>query len=202
MHTALADTSRTLRAFLKDQLSPPIAQFLTGTRVATLRSPMEMQDKNLEGLSIWLYRVERDCELLNRPPARLTATQVQHEPLPLRLHYLLTPMLVVGTDTSETEQEMLGKVIQTFHDQPIMEGTLLQGNFGGTDVQLRIRFEPMTLDDTAKMRDMLRLENTYQLSVSYEVSVVNIDSGRLPQDVTPVQVVIPDYGVIVAPGQN
>jgi hypothetical protein len=193
MSTALADTSRTLRRFLSLELAP----FLTGTRVVSLNSPVEMQDQNEQGLSIWLYRVERDSELLNLPRERVSATTMRVEPLPLRLHYLITPLLDVGIASTETEQEMLGRVLQAFHDTPVLAGALLQGGFAGTSMQLRARFEPMNLDETAKLRDILKLNNTYELAVSYEITVVNIESIQSLQTVTPVRVVMPDYGVVV-----
>src|SRR4051794_24083123 len=108
MSTALADTSRTLRRFLELALAP----FLFGTRVVSLNSPVEMQDANQVGISVWLYRIERDAELLNSPQQRLSANQLEREPLPLRLHYLITPLLDSGVGSTETEQEMLGRVLQ------------------------------------------------------------------------------------------
>jgi len=198
MSTALADTSRTLRRFLEVALAP----FLLGARVVSLNSPVEMQDNNQEGLSVWLYRIERDPELLNSPPQRLNPSQLAREPLPLRLHYLVTPILVIGNSSTETEQEMLGRVLQAFHDQPLLEGGALQGGFAGTDVQLRVRFEPMDLGETAKLRDMLKLDNPYELSISYEVTVVNIESRRQPLVITPVAVLMPEVGIIVGRETN
>lgn len=192
MHTALIDTSKTLREFLTVRLTA----LLTGTRVVSLNSPTEIQGNAQEGVSVWLYRVERDSELLNSPPERLSLTQLRREPLPLRLHYLITPILTLGEGSTESEQEMLGMVLQAFHDHPTLEGTDLQGNLSGTAVKLRVRFEPMTLDETAKLRDMLKIDKPYELAVSYEVSVVNIDSALQPRAASPVTVVMPDYGLI------
>jgi hypothetical protein len=196
MYTALADTSRTIKHFLEAQLQA----FLTGARIVSLNSPVEMQDAGggQQGLSVWLYRVERDSELLNLPRERLSPGQLRHEPLPLRLHYLVTPLLDTASGAAETEQEMLGRVLQSFHDHPMLEGAHLQGGFQNTTVKLRIRLESMNLDETSKLRDMLKLDKPYQLAVSYEVSVVNIDSAQPPTAVSPVTVVMPGYGLIVA----
>ena len=52
-----------------------------------------------------------------------------------------------------------------------------------------------TLDEIARVWDAL--EGSYQLCVSYEVSVVDIDSMLEAQAFTPVKVVMPEIGLIV-----
>jgi hypothetical protein len=37
-----------------------LAQFFGGSGVVTLETPREMRDGAREGVSLWLYRVERD----------------------------------------------------------------------------------------------------------------------------------------------
>jgi Pvc16 N-terminal domain len=95
MHTALRATSLTLAKFLEDRLKsgPGLSAFFSGgNMVVSLNTPQEMKDNNLEGLSVWLYRVIRDEERLNDPPRWLSPTQLQPPPLPVRLHYLITPI--------------------------------------------------------------------------------------------------------------
>ncbi len=58
-----------------------------------------------------------------------------------------------------------------------------------------MRLETMSLDEITRVWDAL--EGSYQLSVSYEVSVVNIDSATEPVAANPVHVVLPRYGAIV-----
>ena len=52
-----------------------------------------------EGLSLWLYRVLRDDMRLNDPPERLAPTLFRAPPLPLRLHYLITPVTLTSSLT-------------------------------------------------------------------------------------------------------
>ncbi len=193
MSTILADTSRTLRAFLQ----PRLIAFLTGTRIISFNSPVEMQEATQQGLSLWLYWIERDTERHNLPPERIAPNQIRPVPMPLRLHYLVTPLLQ-GNQSAETEQEMLGRVLQSFHDTPVLEGAVLQGSLAGTEARLHVRFEPFTLEETARLRDILRLDRPYELGISYEVGVVFVDSALPDQTIPPVQVALPQVGIIVS----
>jgi hypothetical protein len=198
MYTALRATSKTLLTFLEAKLqADPLLGGLFGVMggVVSLHTPQEMTKKPAEGLSIWLYRVVRDEQRLNDPPERLAPGLLRRQPLPVRLHYLMTPV----TDTlgnPETEQLIMGKVLQAFHSNSILHGTDLKEELAGTEAELRIRLEPMSLEEITRVWE--GLEGSYQLSVSYEVSVVNIDSELEPEKVVPVDVALPEYGVIVA----
>src|SRR5689334_10207652 len=98
MHTALRATSETLRLFLQARLeaAPDLRPLFDagagGTMKVSLATPEEMADASLTGLSVWLYRVVRDEDRLNDPPRRVSRDQVKPAPLPMRLHYLVTPM--------------------------------------------------------------------------------------------------------------
>ncbi len=51
----------------------------------------------------------------------------------------------------------------------------------------------MTVDEIARVWDAL--EGSYQLSVSYEVSLVNIAAALEPESITPVLVALPEFGL-------
>jgi hypothetical protein len=197
MYTALRATSRTLAKFLetKFQADPLLSGFFGGGMVVSLNTPQEMNEKPAEGLSVWLYRVIRDEQRLNDPPVRLSPTELQPSPLPLRLHYLVTPVTSERFGDPETEQIILGKVLQVFYSHPILRGIDLQAEFSGTEVELKMRLEPMSLEEITRVWDAL--EGSYQLSVSYEVSVVNITPELEPERVAPVEIAMPEYGLIV-----
>ena len=204
MYTALRATSLTLAEFLLQRFisDAGLAAFfdpgMGGTMRVTLATPEEMAGNDKEGLSVWLYRVARDEERLNAPPERVSYNQVRRAPLPLRLHYLMTPV-TASKDVEggpETEQAILGKVLQALHDHPVMRGTDLMGELSGTAAELAVRLEAMTLEEIARVWDAL--DGSYQLSVSYEVSVVLIATDNQPESVTPVEVVMPEYGQIVS----
>lgn len=195
MFTAISATSRTLAGYLQQQLASDIAFFADGSMDVTLNNPQEMTTRGTQGVSVWLYHVIRDEQRLNAPPVRRSRTELERVPLPVRLHYLVTPIVAVENPTSPlTEQTILGRVLQAMHDHPVLRGSDLQGDFTGTDIELHARLETMALQDAAQVWEAL--DRSYQLSVSYEVSVVTIDSTRAPDAVTPVEVVLPELGVI------
>jgi hypothetical protein len=85
-------------------------------------------------------------------------------------------------------------VLQTLHDHPILTGALLQGDLVGTGAQLTIRLEPLGLEEITRVWDAL--ETSYQLCVSYEVSLVLVASDEEVRRISPVESVEPEYGVI------
>jgi hypothetical protein len=198
MYTALRATSRTLAKFLetKFQADPLLSGFFGGGMVVSLNTPQEMNEKPSEGLSVWLYRIIRDEQRLNDPPVRISPTELRPPPLPVRLHYLMTPVTNEQTGDPETEQLILGKVLQLFHSHPVLGGADLQAEFTGTEVELHVRLEPLMLEEITRIWEAL--EGSYQLSVSYEISVVNIMPELEPEQVSPVMISMPEYGVIVS----
>ena len=164
--------------------------------VVSLNTPQEMNEKPAEGLSVWLYQIIRDEQRLNDPPVRISLTQVQPPPLPVRLHYLMTPVTNEQTGDPETEQLILGKVLQLFHSHSVLRGADLQAEFSGTEVELHVRLEPQSLEEITRVWEALA--GSYQLSVSYEISVVNITPELEPEQVSPVEISMPEHGLIVS----
>lgn len=203
MYSALSTTSVTLQEWLESRLAADaeLSSFFStggaGSMVVSLNTPTEMEEQDIEGVSIWLYCLMRDEQRLNQPPQRVSETQVRKVPFPARLHYLITP--IINTSESvygpELEQKVLGKILQVFHDHPSLRGADLSGDFSGSDIELHSRLEPMALEEITRVWDAL--DSSYQLCVSYEVSVVEIRTGEQPHPVTPVDEVLADTGVIV-----
>ena len=178
MITAIRATSRTLADFLQAQFEadPDLGGAFSGggTMRVLLNTPAEMTGTR-SGLSVWLYRVTRDAATLNRPPERISPTRVRPAPLPVRLHYLVAPITgSTATDAPETEQVILGKALQSLHDHPQLSGTDLRDDFTGTSTVITSRFESLSLDDLARIWDALA--TSYRTSVSYEVTVVDIEA--------------------------
>jgi hypothetical protein len=199
MYSVLRSTTNTLINLLEQRLSnhPQLGALFGGVLTVSAATPEETRNDG-QGVSIWLYRIERDEQTLNYPPRRLPNDSVEHRPLPLRLHYLVTPVfsnIGLGANVSTTEQEVLGVVLQTFNDLPILKGSLLQDDLAGSDLQLAVRLESLDLEAITRIWDAL--EGSYQLSVSYEVSLVFIDSARPAQSIAPVHSVHTDHGLVL-----
>ncbi len=179
MYTSIVATSETLRerlrASFRGDVGPSgLAALFSGTMDVSMSSPRDMRGTQ-QGLSMWLYRVERDENRLNDPPVRRPlpggAVEMVPPPLPLRLHYLMTPVVESRPDT---EQRILGRLLQLFHMQPVLGGADLRGDLTGTDARVHIRLEALSLDETSRVWEAL--EGAFQLAVSYEVTLANIDN--------------------------
>jgi hypothetical protein len=193
MYQALRATSVTLRGVLEDHYAadPELGPLFVGgggTLQVSLETPDAMRTSSTFGLSIWLYRIVLDDQLRNSPPNRIASGLEHGPPLPLRLHYLLTP--IVANDTSshsggpEREQALLGRAIQLFHGHPILRGSDLRDLLSGTDNELIARMEPMTLEEITRVWSSVR--QPYHLSVSFEVTCALIDRDAAPTSLAPV----------------
>lgn len=205
MHTALRATSLTLVHYLREgfiadpSLRPLFDSGAGGTMTVSLNTPEEMHESAVQGVSLWLYRVTRDDQRLNRPPDRVGKDRIQPAPLPMRLHYLVTPIVRIDSSnpsvSSETEQTLLGKVLQLFHEHPVFRGPDLQDTLAGADAEISMRLESHSMDEISRV--WAALKRSYELSVSYEAAVVNIERIQQPRQVTPVQTVIAQTAAII-----
>lgn len=204
MFTSLRATSDSLvtlltRAIDDEPVLGPLFTAGGGTMEVTLNTPQEMNANSVQGLSVWLYRVVRDDQRLNAPLQRISATRLRPTPLPVRLHYLMTPVVAVASPdhnaSPQREQEILGLVLQTLHDHATLRGADLQFTLAGTAAEVHLRLEPLTLEEITRVWNALG--RGYQLSVSYEASVIEVDSARSDQVIAPVHGLQPEYGVIV-----
>jgi Pvc16 N-terminal domain len=181
-----------LQSFLSDQA---LASYIGAGAVVSLATPDDMESKGQFGLSIWLYRLIRDEQTLNQPAWYPAPNRLRSKPLPVRLHYLFTPITASapGAGTPETEQLLLGRVLQTFNDKPLLSGADLLDAFRGTDIALAVRLETLELENIARIWDSL--ERSYQLCLSYEVGIVPIESAREDVNEVPVAVALPEFGI-------
>ena len=200
MYTSLAATSETLRHLLEIGMTTDIgpnglATFFSGAqRVVSLATPEEMRTGGQQGLSVWLYRIVRDEFRLNDPPVIRSVpggVEIVPPPLPVRLHYLLTPLAVNAPDT---EQRILGRALQVLHTRQIIAGADLQAELAGTNTEIHTRLEALSLDDLSLVWQAL--EGSFQLCVSYEVSLASIFSAADPGRSTLVESVQPEYALI------
>lgn len=153
----------------------------SATAAIDLQSPKEMRGATptgTKGISLWLYRVTRNGDTLNHPPLRVVPNQRPRHPIPINLYYLVTPIF----DDPLDEQEQLGKVLQVFNDHAILSGSDLQDGL----TELHITLETLSLEELTRVWDALK--EPYQLSVSYLVQLVTIDSDHEPVQTSPVLV--------------
>ncbi|HLJ46317.1 MAG TPA: DUF4255 domain-containing protein [Bryobacteraceae bacterium] len=188
--TAIRAVSHTLKEVLRQAITESTEAQLSGVPIE-LRSPKELAKSTTPVVSLWLYRVTRDPDMLNRPGARPAPNQRVIQPLPIHLYYLITPISAQPGDL----QVLLGRAMQALNDHASLQGADLQDSLAGSSEQLRVVFETLTLEELTRIWHSL--EEPYRVSVTYEVQVVNIDSDLEPIEVSPVKVRQADYAEIV-----
>lgn len=191
-YTVISAVSSTLKEILKQNITLSPDAELNGVDIYLL-SPKEMQDAgHTSGISVWLYKVSRMAEMLNEPPERIGANQIARVPLPILLFYLVTPI----TGHPETRHTLLGRVLQVLNDHAILRGSNLRGVLKGTTEQLRVNLEALSLEELSLVWEAL--SEPYQLSVTYLIQVVKIDSDLEPVKSSPVIEREAEYAQILA----
>ena len=170
-YTAVREATLALQALLKGEITDSTDPQLTGVTIF-LDSPRDMREKKQTGISLWLYRINREPDTLNRPPERIAPNRLRPQPIPLTLYYLITPM----RDQPRDEQTLLGKVVQVLHDHAIMSGPEVGTVLNADGTELHVVLNGLTLEDLARVWDVLK--EPYQLSIVYIAQVVTIDSDR------------------------
>jgi hypothetical protein len=192
--TAIWAVSKTLQTLLETEMKAD-PQFSTMQVPISLESPRAIRAPGSAipstSLSIWLYRVTRNEFTLNNRPPRTVLNQLPYPPIPVDLYYLITPM----NEDPESQQVVLGKVLQVFNDRAVLRGSDLQASLQGGTEELRLILEALTLEELTRVWHSL--QEPYQLSLSYNVQVVTIESNNEPLRTTPVEVRETTYAQIL-----
>ncbi|MFD7712534.1 DUF4255 domain-containing protein [Streptomyces sp. NPDC059785] len=125
-------------------------------------------------LTVFLYEIAEDPTSRNRPPVRSQPPDpltVRKPPMALLLRYLITPW----GGSQETQHQMLGRALQTFYDDAILDGLQLAGSLAGSADSLHVTLTPLTLDQKSWV--WYAIQKPYRLSLNYEIRVVNLDSA-------------------------
>lgn len=173
-YPVISAVSQTLKTLLTANITLSTDNQIKGVPIELLSPPEMKEVHETQGVSVWLYRVSRMADMLNEPPQRISATQIVNTPLPILLCYLITPV----SGDPLTRHALLGKVLQVMNDHSILRGADLQGILLGTRDQLRVVMETLTLEELSLVWDAL--SEPYQLSVSYMIQLVCIDSAEQP----------------------
>ena len=167
--TAIGDIGETLKKLLEDDPWTGISP----KPEITFKSPKEIKDDggSTNKISLFLYQIHENPHLRNEEPLRVNDSHLQTPPEVLDLLYLVTPY----SDDKTQEKYILGKVMQIFYDHAVLSGTALQGGLAGLDEEIKLLFNPISLDDLTKIWSAFQ-DVAYRLSVSYLVTPVKIDS--------------------------
>lgn len=180
-HTAIAEAGEVLVGLLRDQLGSH-----TTDAEVVLRSPVNVTDEDEVRLTLFLYRVAENGELLNQPrrPVGTTADEVRPPPLALDLYYLLTAHPSAGSnelvDRTRAQHLILGRAMQILRDNAVLRASELAGTSLAEDRELHLSVYPQPLEDVTGIWNTFS-DKPYEPSVAYVVGPVLIDS----QEVSP-----------------
>ena len=167
--TTIADVGITLIRLLEVSMEPKSK--------ITLLSPVDREDENL---TIFLYSIIENPYLKNEERQMVNPAQLEYPPLSLDLYYLLTSYSSTGGDDTERiegQHEILSRAMRVFYDNGILRGTILQGGLAGTDQELRVTLNPITVEDLTRIWSVFP-NQALMPSVSYLVTPARIDSRR------------------------
>ncbi len=162
----LNSVSKTLATHIWNGIKddPQITAIIRNQRQISHQSPKEVQAESTQ-ISVFLYNVTELSSMRNQP-------QTQNPPtlLHLKLNYLITPL----TQKAETDQIILGKIMQLLAETPILRESDLQGSLVGSGEELKITLDTLSIDDLNKIWNML--QTPFKLCLSYSVFPVRIES--------------------------
>lgn len=137
-------------------------------------------------VNLFLYHAMPNAAWRNMPiPARGDSAQ---PPLALNLYYMITAYAREKGDTGDIDSHnLLGRVMRVLLDHPVLSSADI--TMPGSDVEnqvdrIRITMQPLTIEELYRL--WTGFQTQYRLSVSYEVSVILIESSRAVSTPLPV----------------
>lgn len=167
---------------------------LNDTTVTTL--PLDKaRDKNTANqVNVFLYHVLPNASWANMDlPRQVMPGETGMPPLALKLYYLVT---AYGRDNDVTQpfsHLVLGSAMSVLHDFPVLSAEEIQAATSASlprndlDRQIervRITLQPLSLEEISKL--WTGFQTQYRTSVSYEATVVLIESNRATKAAVPV----------------
>jgi hypothetical protein len=192
---AITVISLTLRGLLanacpKDQF--PAAEFRL-FQTKDLQPPQQLNT----GVSIYLHRVAFSVTRRNLPPRKTLAGKRFRPSTPIDVHFLIT----AWGRSAEEQQALLGWVIRTVEDTPVLPAGLLNRFAGDRGEVFRDNETIELVGDVLSLQDWYNLweiaKHNHQASVSYIARMICLDSEVELTEAGPVQTRAFDYAQIV-----
>jgi hypothetical protein len=153
---------------------------LSGGQVSIVTEQPDEVPRDRQAVSLWLYRLARNPDVLNEPRERIGDGELARPHLPVDLHYLVTPRCTV----TETIHRYLGRILQTFNDTPILRGAALAAPLDARDT-VRITLESVSTEDLTRL--WTALTEPYQVALCYCAQLVRVPSAHEPLATAPVK---------------
>ena len=171
-YSIIADVGTGLVKLLRSQLVPDI---ITNSDGIGLCSPADRGDMSL---GLYLYDI-RESEEVTGGGMRPAGESAQRFPSKfMSLYYMVTAYSSSDVKfRASEEQRIIGKALQTFMDNPILDEEYLGD--GGKGMTYPVRLELLKLENEEKLKLWNFPNLPYKLSLFYRVSPIELDSTRL-----------------------
>lgn len=186
---AIAAVTATLRNLLTQGLQ--LETNLVDTTVTTmLPDRARASSDTANQVNLFLYQVTPNAAWRNLDvPTRVRPGESGFAPLALNLYYLVT---AYGRDNDQSEpfsHELLGRAMSILHDHPVLGQDEIQAALPGNDLftqieRIRFTLQPLGVEEIYRL--WTGFQTPYRMSVSYEATVVLIDSSRATSTPLPV----------------
>lgn len=187
---AVATVTQALALLIESNLGPEMD---IAVKVETRKPPSEPPGEPT--ITVFLYQVTPNAAMRSNdlPTRAADGTLRTRAAAPLDLHYVIS---AYGEETELVGQRLLGCVIRTLHEIPVLPRELIElaaerPHLAGSDLAdslQKVRFTPtvMDVDETSKLWGMLH-QTPYTLSVAYQASLVVIEGRETPVPAKPVE---------------
>lgn len=127
-------------------------------------------------IGIYLYHIEENMDYKNYRLRRSKNNKAIYPDMHLNLYYLFI-IKSQGDDKFKIldEQKLMGRLIQTFYDNPVLKSNDLGDDFE-QDLQIKIHMQNLTFDELSKIFSVPT--KPYELCLAYKLSGIPIKSGK------------------------
>lgn len=148
------------------------------------------------GVSLYVYRVLISSVQRTSPPRPRNDGLVNRRQLPVEVYFLLTPWAT----TASMELEILGWMLRTLEDYPIMPAGLLNTPIDGvfqSDEYVELVAWQLTNEEVFRIWDVV--PGDYRLSAPYIARTIRVESELTTREAGPVITRELEYGVVKQP---
>jgi hypothetical protein len=168
-YTIFYDVGESLKQLLGEELSP-----LVELKNIKFDSPAHIKENaSLPCLSLFLFKVEENSHLKNSDMRHINPPEPNNPPIAMDLYYLITPF----SKEKDDELRISGRVVQIFHDNPVLRGRMLKKSLDGGSEKFRMGLYSLPFDELFQLWQSFK-EESFGLSLCYKVTPVEIDSQR------------------------
>lgn len=170
-YTKIGDVGNAVLELLREALVP---ELLNSPDQIGLCAPEEHGDF---AVGVWLYDLKEDQSIQMHDMVNVGGKSQRYPSAYLTLYYMVT--LYLQSDLkyrAVQEHQIMGKIIQSFRDQAVLDRESLAPVEEASGLDIRIRMQDMPIEE--KLRIWTTPNTAYKASLFYTAGPVEIQSSR------------------------